>query len=93
MDAYDMLAVYRDAVECLEELGKAGKLPPARSVFWTEFKAYSERATALWDNGPIVVELDPRTGQTRSPITDALMASLLFSQPFMPGDDVEGAAV
>jgi hypothetical protein len=93
MDAYEYLEPFRDAIECLEELGRANRLPLPGSPFWAEFKAYSERARALWDTGPTVVEIDPRTGQTRSPITDALMASLLFSQPFMPGDDVEGAAV
>jgi hypothetical protein len=84
MDAYDMLAVYRDAVECLEELGKAGKLPIARSVFWAELKAYTERTIALYNDGPALATIDKETGEYQVPIAPMLPALLT---------DIEGAAV
>lgn len=93
MDAFDILDPFRDAVEAIEELGRAGKLPPPGAEFWLLWREYAERARALWDDGPVLVEVDPRTGRQHSPIADALMTSLLFSQPFMPGDNVEGVAV
>jgi hypothetical protein len=93
MDAYEYLDPFRDAIEAMEALRDAGRLPAPGTPFWFVWRDYAERARALWDSGPVLVELDPRTGQARSPLTDALAASLLFSQPFMPGDDVEGAAV
>lgn len=93
MDAYDILDPFRDAIEAWEELAKIGKMPPPGSEFWGELRDYTERARALWDTGPVMAEIDPRTGQARSPIMDAFMSSMLFSQPFMPGDDIDGVAV
>jgi hypothetical protein len=74
MDAYEYLDPFRDAIECLEELGRANRLPLPGSLFWAEFKAYSERARALWDNGPVLYEIDEQTGQRRVPAADAIMA-------------------
>lgn len=84
MDAYEYLDPFRDAVEAMEALRDAGRMPPVGSPFWRELIEHTERARALWDTGPTLATVDAVTGERRHAIQTMLPA--LFT-------DIEGAAV